>query len=107
MKVIEYLAEDGRSPFRRWFDDLDARAAAKVTTALVRLESGNTSSVKSIGRGLHECRIDWGPGYRLYCGIEGDELVILLAGGTKQRQQRDIVNALQRWQDYKRRKKKD
>jgi putative addiction module killer protein len=76
-----------------------------VTTALTRLEAGNHSSAKSIGHGLHECRIDWGPGYRIYFGIDGPQLVILLAGGTKQRQQRDIENALLHWQDYRARKR--
>ena len=106
MKIVEYVDEAGHSPFGRWFGLLDPRAAAKVTTALARLEAGNHSSVKGIGHGLHECRIDWGPGYRLYFGIDGGRLVILLAGGTKHRQQRDIKNAFERWQDYRARKRR-
>ena len=68
------------------------------------MESGNTSNVKSVGGGVSECRIDAGPGYRVYFGSDGDTLIILLGGGTKDRQQRDIVAARELWQEYKRRK---
>lgn len=105
MRIVEYQSSDGASPFAAWFDRLDPQAAAKVNTALARLELGNMSNVKSVGLGIHEYRIDWGPGYRIYFGREGDILVVLLAGGTKHRQQRDIADASMRWQDYKKRKK--
>jgi len=61
--------------------------------------------VKSVGSGVHECRIDFGPGYRVYFGKDGERLVILLGGGTKKRQQKDINDAIARWQDYKNRKR--
>ena len=99
-----YLAADGRSPIEEWFAGLDAAAAAKVTVAVARLEQGNLSNVKSVGEGVLEYRIDWGPGYRLYFGRDGNVLVILLTGGTKKRQQRDIEAAKAHWADYKRRK---
>ncbi len=99
-----YLAADGGCPFEGWFLGLDATAAAKVTVALQRLEQGNTSSLKSVGAGVLECRIDFGPGYRVYLGRHGDVLVILLTGGTKKRQQRDIETAKALWTDYRRRK---
>ena len=67
------------------------------------MESGNTSNVKGVGGGVSECRIDTGPGYRIYFGSDGDTLIILLGGGTKDRQQRDIVAARELWQEYKRR----
>ncbi len=105
MRVLEYLDAAGRSPFGRWFDSLDSRAAAKVTIALTRLSLGNFSNVKGVGSGVLECRIDFGPGYRIYLGRDGEEIVILLGGGTKQRQQNDIAAAQERWSDYKRRKK--
>lgn len=105
MKVIEYLDSVGRSPFADWFEELDAVAAAKVTVSLARMEAGNLSNVKTVGSSVLEYRIDFGPGYRVYFGREGDRLVILLAGGTKQRQQKDISTAHARWEDYKRRKK--
>jgi len=82
LELRYYLTGDGKSPFESWFDDLDAAAAAKVSVALVRLGQGNTANMKSVGAGLLEYRIDWGPGYRIYLGRDGDTLVILLTGGT-------------------------
>lgn len=105
MGIVEYIDSFGRSPFAQWFGDLEATAALKVNTYLTRLAHGNTSQVKSVGNGVLECRIDWGPGYRLYFGRDGNALVVLLAGGTKKRQQQDIQIAKERWQDYKKRKK--
>jgi putative addiction module killer protein len=105
--VREYVDARGHSPFARWFEGLDARAAAKVTVALTRIEMGNLSNVKAIGGGILEYRIDWGPGYRIYLGRDGETLVILLAGGTKKRQQRDIAAARERWADYRQRRKKE
>jgi putative addiction module killer protein len=100
-----YLTAGGESPFESWFTDLDAAAAAKVSVALVRLGQGNNSNAKGVGEGVLEYRIDWGPGYRVYFGRDGEALVILLTGGTKQRQQRDIERAKELWADYKRRRK--
>jgi putative addiction module killer protein len=100
-----FLGGDGQSPFEDWFSGLDALAAAKVTVVLARLEQGNLSSTKAVGEGVLEYRIDWGPGYRLYFGRDGKVLVILLTGGTKQRQQWDIERAKALWADYKRRRK--
>lgn len=105
MHIKEYLDRAERSPFAAWFGSLDAHAAAKVTIALARIEQNNLSNAKPVGSGVLEYRINWGAGYRIYFGQDGDELVILLAGGTKHRQQRDINDALQRWADYKQRKK--
>ena len=104
LKLLYYLAADGDSPFESWFSDLDKTAAAKVSVALARLGEGNTSNTKTVGGGVRECRIDWGPGYRVYFGQDGETLVILLTGGTKQRQQRDIARAKEHWADYKRRR---
>lgn len=103
--IREYLDEAGRSPYVRWFDKLDATAAAKVATVLTRIAYGNLSNVKGVGSGVYEYRLDYGPGYRIYFGKDGDKLVILLAGGTKKRQQKDIEAAQACWSDYKRRKK--
>lgn len=101
-----YLGSGGESPFETWFSALDAPAAAKVSVALARVEQANLSNVKPVGEGVLEYRIDWGPGYRVYFGRDGDELVILLTGGTKKRQQRDIETAKVLWADYKRRRLK-
>jgi putative addiction module killer protein len=104
LDVREYLDVGGHSPFGKWFTALEATAAAKVTIALARIEQGNLGSLKSVGSGVLECRIDFGPGYRVYLGRDGDVLVILLGGGTNKRQQKDIEAAQARWVDYKRRR---
>jgi putative addiction module killer protein len=103
--IREYNDRGGHSPFREWYDRLNAEAARKVTTALYRVGLGNFSNAKSVGAGVYECKINFGPGYRVYFGKEGEQIVILLGGGTKQRQQNDIKLALERWEDYKQRKK--
>jgi putative addiction module killer protein len=105
MDVLEYLDSQGRSPFAAWFVCLDPAAAAKVATAMTRLSLGNTSNVQGVGAGVFETKIDFGPGYRVYFGKDGERVVILLAGGTKQRQQQDIATARERWRDYNSRKK--
>ena len=102
--VREYNDRDGRSPYAAWFNRLNAQAAAKVSDGVDPSGAGNFSNVKGVGSGVFECRIDFGPGYRVYFGKDGERLVILLGGGTKKRQQHDIQTALDRWQDYKRRK---
>jgi putative addiction module killer protein len=104
VRIVEYLDAVGRSPFAGWFDGLDSTAAAKITVALTRIELGNLSNVKSISGGVLEYRINFGPGYRIYFGRQGDELIVLLAGGTKRQQQRDIESAHARWTDYKKRR---
>ncbi len=104
VEVREYLDRGGHSPFAAWTDRLNREAAAKVTAALVRIQQGNFSNAKGVGAGVYEYRIDFGPGYRIYFGKDGDRLVILVGGGTKKRQQSDISTALARWQEYKQRK---
>ena len=106
MEIEEYLDSDGRSPFGAWFDALDAKAAARVTVAVARASQGNLSNAKSVGAGVSELRIDFGPGYRIYFARVGSVLIILLAGGTKKRQQRDIETAQERWIEYRQRKRK-
>jgi putative addiction module killer protein len=103
LTVVEYIREDGSNPYKTWFDSLHTQAAAKVATATARLELGNMSSVKWIGS-IAEYRIDWGPGYRIYLARDGDALIILLGGGTKQRQQVDIERAKTLWAEYRARK---
>lgn len=105
MELREYADDDGRSPFKTWFNTVDATAAARIQRALTRLELGNTSNVKGVGRGVFELKVDFGPGYRIYFGKDGSEIVILLGGGAKTRQRRDIGAAQERWQGYKSRRK--
>ena len=105
LKILEFLV-NGKSVFRRWFDELDAHAAAKVTTALYRLEEGNFSNVKPVGKGVSEGKINFGGGYRIYFGQDGKELIILLLGGTKKTQAKDILLAQEYWELYKSIKRK-
>lgn len=104
IRVTEYLDSSGRSPFRRWFDNLNPTAAAKVSATLYRLGEGNFSSVKGVGSGVFEYRIDFGPGYRIYFGKDGPAFVVLVGGSTKKRQSSEIAAATEAWADYKRRK---
>jgi len=106
MKILEYIKEDGSNPYKKWFDTLNAQAAAKVAVAKARIELGNTSNMKWFD-GIGEYRIDWGPGYRIYLIQDGFELIILLGGGSKKRQQQDIKKAKALYKEYKTRKKRD
>jgi len=102
--VCEYIDGSGKSPFSKWLRGLNPHAAAKVTTALERIADGNLSTVKPVGGGVLEYKIDFGPGYRIYFGRDGNRLVILLADGTKKRQRADIEAAKAHWADYNRRR---
>jgi putative addiction module killer protein len=104
IRIIEYLDQRARSPFAVWFEGLNAPAAAKVTAALYQPASGNWSNAKAVGGGVSERKVDFGPGYRVYFGKDGDTLVILLGGSSQQRQQQAIEAAQARWADYRRRK---
>ena len=99
--IQEYLNEKGASPFEVWFRKLRGANAAKITTALYRMSQGNFSNVKGVGAGVFEYKIDFGPGFRIYFGKAEERLVILLAGGTKKQQARDIQIAKKYWKNYK------
>ena len=92
VEIHEYHDREDHSPFREWVDRLNAEAARKVTVAVYRIGLGNFSNVKGVGSGVFECKIDFGPGYRLYFGKHGERIVILLGGGTKHGQKR-ILNS--------------
>ena len=106
-EVREYVDARGRTPYRDWVSGLDAATSARIITAVLRMEGGNFSGAKSVGAGVSELRLDFGPGYRVYFGRDGDELVILLGGGSKKRQQADIEVAHALWAEYKRRKREE
>jgi putative addiction module killer protein len=106
VKVQEYESEAGEHPFSEWFNSLNVQAALKVRTAIARIENGNVSNVKAVGQGVSEYKLNFGPGYRIYFAKDGETLVILLGGGTKKRQSRDIENAQLLWKNYKQRKRK-
>jgi putative addiction module killer protein len=104
IEIRSFVDTTGRVPFQAWLDALDREAQAKITIALTRLARGNRSHVKGVGGGVAELKVDFGPGYRIYFGHDGQTLVILLAGGTKKRQAEDIAAAKARWAAYKERK---
>ncbi|MFL1388792.1 type II toxin-antitoxin system RelE/ParE family toxin [Pseudomonas tritici] len=89
MEIEEYRRDNQSSPFDEWFSSLSVPAATRVSTALVRLEMGNTSNIKWFD-GLGEYRIDWGPSLRIYLIQEAHRLIILFGGGDKSSQKRDI-----------------
>lgn len=103
MIVEIYHDENGKEPFTQWLYSIrDARTLARIDNRLERLRVGNFGDFRSLGSGLFELRLHFGPGYRIYYGRVGDEIVILLAGGDKSSQVRDIQKAKQSWSDYKR-----
>jgi putative addiction module killer protein len=95
-----YEVESGQSPFSDWMERQEASVYGKVMTRLERAELGNLGDHRSVGEGVFELRIDFGPGYRIYFGLDGIELVILLVAGTKKTQQRDIDTAKKFWRKY-------
>lgn len=105
VRLVQYETSDGRVPFARWFNSLDARAAAKINSALAQMELGNFGDHKSVGGGVWERRINFAKGYRVYFARDGQRLILLLTGGDKSRQQADIAEARRLWTDYKHRKR--
>jgi putative addiction module killer protein len=100
LTVREYLNDIGRSPFREWLLRLDQVARARVQARILRFELGNLGDRKQVGGGIWEARLDFGPGYRVYFGRDGRELVLLLLGGDKGSQRKDITRAKEYWATY-------
>lgn len=105
IKVVHYVAEDGTDYFDKWLQRQDTEIRARVLTRIDRVELGNFGDHKGVGKGVSELRIDFGPGYRIYYGLDGGNLVILLTGGTKRRQSRDIEKARACWKAYRQEKR--
>jgi putative addiction module killer protein len=104
MEIRRYATAGGKDVFGEWLADLaDLRARARIAVRIDRLAGGNFGDSKSIGEGLHELRIDWGPGYRVYDGNIETACVLLLCGGDKRKQTADIKKARAYWKDYKER----
>ena len=104
IELLEYLTDSGQNPFRDWLEGLrDQQARAKIRVRLNRIRLGNFGDCRSVGRGVSELRIPHGPGYRVYFGRKNSKVVILLYGGDKKTQSRDIEFAQTYWDDYLRR----
>ena len=104
IEIRHYVTAAGRDIFDDWFSHVsDSRAQAKIAVRIDRLALGNFGDSKSLGSGLSELRIDWGPGYRVYYAMVGRDVVLLLCGGDKRRQQADIERAHDYLDDYKKR----
>lgn len=103
IEILEYVNEDGKNVFHEWLRSLKDRAArARIRVRLNRIRLGNFGDCKSVGSGVSELRVDYGPGYRIYFGKEGVQVVILLCGGSKKTQSKDIRMAQQYWAEYQR-----
>ena len=99
-----YVTEEGRAPFTEWLDSLrDIRGREKIRARLNRIRLGNFGDSSSVGEGVEELRIDFGPGYRVYFGQAGTKIVLLLCGGDKSTQTQDILQAKRYWKDYQKR----
>jgi putative addiction module killer protein len=100
LTVREYLTGDGRNPFREWLGTLDVAVRALVQAHVLRFELGNLGDHKSVGAGVWEARLAFGPGYRIYFGKDGESVILLLLGGAKATHRRDIRRAQEFWRDY-------
>lgn len=104
LDLRRYITDDQREPLTEWLADLrDVRARARIETRLARVALGNFGDSKPLREGVHELRIDVGPGYRVYYARHGHVVVLLLCGGDKRHQEADIERAIDYWQDFKRR----
>ena len=100
-KVIYYTQENGSSPFADWLKKLDNLSKAIVVRFVQRVATGGAKkSIKALKDGIYEIKITHGPGYRVYFAEDGDEIIILLVGGDKKTQSRDIDKAKEYWRNY-------
>ena len=103
-EIFHYLTSDGKDLYQEWLDSLrDRKAKARITTRVNRVSAGIFGDCKPVGDGVWELRIDQGPGYRVYYARSGKQVILLLLGGDKRKQQADIQKAIECWQDYQRR----
>jgi len=101
MLLLDYETESGKCPFREWIDELDFAISARIEARLKRLAFGNFGDAKSVGRGVSELRFNFGSGYRVYFAQSGGNIVLLLCGGDKGTQAKDIELAQSYWADFK------
>lgn len=100
LTIREYLTPDGRNLFREWLQTLDLPARARVQARVLRFEMGNLGDHKALKGGVWEARLVFGPGYRIYFGKDSRSIIVLLLGGDKTSQSRDIRRARRFWTDY-------
>ncbi len=101
-RIRIYETENGKRPFEEWVKDLrDPPTVRRIQARLAGVSVGNLGDVKSVGEGVSELRLAFGGGYRIYFGAVGDELIVLLCGGDKSSQDRDIKKAKEFWSDYR------
>ncbi len=99
-QILEFLTAGSRSPYREWLDGLDMKVRARIQARILRFETGNLGDYRAVGHGVCESRLDFGPGYRVYFGVERAHVVVLLGGGDKRSQKRDIRSAKANWKNY-------
>lgn len=99
-QVREYLTADGGNPYREWIERLDTMVRARVQARVLRFELGNLGDHKSVGKGVWEARLAFGPGYRIYFGIHRRTVFLLLLGGAKSSQAKDVREAKKHWAEY-------
>ncbi len=103
-EIDYYVADTGKKPFKEWLEGLkDLSGRAKIRVRLDRVRLGNLGDNRSVGEGVLELRIDYGPGYRIYFALDGNRLILLLLGGDKSSQERDITKAKEYWRNHQRR----
>ena len=101
LTIREYITPRGGNPFRDWLKSLDVGVQARIQARVLRFENGNLGDHKSVSGGIWEARLDFGPGYRLYFGKDGAAAILLLAGGDKASQSKDIAAAKRYWDDFR------
>ena len=102
MDIQIYRDKNGNEPFERWLTSIrDNRTVARIDNRLKRVRLGQLGDHRSIGEGVFEFRLDFGPGYRIYFGRIGNQRLLLLMGGDKNSQAKDIARAKQYWKDFK------
>jgi putative addiction module killer protein len=105
LEIRRYRTPAGTEPFTTWITGLaDRQARERILARLDRLEAGNFGDTRYLRGGVSELRVDWGPGYRVYFGRDGQAVILLLCGGDKRRQDADIEKAVELWQKYEARK---
>ena len=104
-QIFEYIAPSGSNPFREWLDGLsDRKAQALIDVRIANVRRGTFGDCKPLGHGVFELKLSYGPGYRIYIAMDGGAVVLLLCGGSKKSQSRDIQRAYQYLEDYRKRK---